>query len=43
MPITEVREWNDLGFNELIGVYTEGNQQNSGISGFRWIVKCKCI
>lgn len=25
MPITEVREWNDLGFNELIGVYTEGS------------------
>jgi len=25
MPITEVREWNDLGFHELIGVYTEGN------------------
>jgi len=23
MPITEVREWNDLGFSELIGSYTE--------------------
>jgi len=23
MPITEVREWNDLGFNELIGSYTD--------------------
>ena len=28
MPITEVREWNDLGFNELIGAYTDIN--NSG-------------
>ena len=23
MPITEVKEWNDLGFNELIGAYTD--------------------
>jgi hypothetical protein len=23
MPITEVREWNDLGFNELIAHYTD--------------------
>ena len=24
MPITEVREWGDLGVQELIGVWTEG-------------------
>jgi hypothetical protein len=23
MPITEVKEWNDLGFNELIMSYTD--------------------
>ena len=23
MPITEVKEWSDLGFNELIGQYTD--------------------
>lgn len=36
MPITEVREWNDLGFNELIGAYTD--PQPGGVShimGFR--------
>jgi hypothetical protein len=31
MPITEVREWNDLGFNELIVPYTE-SPQAQGIS-----------
>ena len=23
MPITEIKEWTDLGFNELIGAYTD--------------------
>ena len=31
MPITEVREWNDLGFNELIGQYTESTNAGTGI------------
>ena len=35
MPITEVKEWNDLGFNELILSYTDS--QSSGIGGLRWI------
>jgi hypothetical protein len=25
MPITEVKEWNDLGFNELILSYTDSS------------------
>ena len=36
MPITEVREWNDLGFSELIGSYTESQgTQNAGFMGMR--------
>lgn len=34
VPITEVREWNDLGFSELIGAYTEPAAA-SGFHGLR--------
>jgi len=29
VPITEVREWNDLGVGELIGAYTEIGGQST--------------
>eukprot|EP00347_Sterkiella_histriomuscorum_P003427 403364333 len=36
VPITEVREWNDLGFNELIASHTESStQQHAAHMGFR--------
>lgn len=35
MPITEVKEWNDLGFNELVLSYTDSAAH---IQSMRWLL-----